>query len=67
MNIDWEELELLFEEQFGDLPVGGWLNPTFEHESHGDLIFRCYYDNFDNEEDSWHYSYDVRTKQFCAA
>jgi len=64
---DWDELENLFAAQYGELPCGGWLNPTFDHMEGDNPIFRCYYNNFDNEEDCWYYGYDPATKDIWQA
>ena len=67
MKTTIEELEALFDEQFGDLPTGGFLNPTVETETDSEIIIRCYYNNFDNDEDCWRYSYDKNTKEITAS
>ena len=57
-------LVAIFDEQF-DSPTGGFYNPhlTCKHEN-GDLEFRCHYDNYDNEEDSWTWYYSKETNKF---
>lgn len=57
----------LFEKQYGDLPVGGFLNPVIVEENGSDIIFRCNYDNFELDEDVWHYGFDLKTRQFYDA
>lgn len=57
----------LFEKQYGDLPVGGLINPEIVEETDTDLTFRCHYDNFESEEDVWHYGFDLMTRQFYEA
>jgi hypothetical protein len=64
---DLEGLEELFAEQYGDLACGGFLNPTVESDDGVDILFRCFYDNFDNEDDSWHYGYCRKSRQFYEA
>jgi hypothetical protein len=53
-----------FKEQFPNLPVGGFYNPTVESEDDTHIAFRCYYDNYDNEENSWRWTYDKGTGKF---
>lgn len=57
----------LFEKQYGDLPVGGFLNPEIVEETDNFLIFKCHYDNFESDEDIWHYGFNLATRQFYAA
>lgn len=57
----------LFEEQYGDLPVGGFLNPEIAEETDTNIIFKCHYDNFESEGDVWYYGFNLGTKLFYAA
>ncbi len=57
----------LFEKQYGDLPVGGFLNPEITEETNTDIIFRCHYDNFESDDLSWYYGFDLATRQFYEA
>lgn len=57
----------LFFQQFGELPCGGFINATIEDETADDILFRCHYNNFDNEDDSWHYNFCKLTGNFTAA
>lgn len=57
------ELTEAFERQF-NLPVGGFYNPTVVYADRNEIEFRCFYDNFDNDEDSWTWYYDLKTKEF---
>jgi hypothetical protein len=59
-----DAMESLFEEQFGDLPCGGLLNPQKVEETNEHIIFRCNYDNFEGDDDAWYYGYNKETKQF---
>ena len=54
----------LFEKQFGDLPVGGFLNPKIIDEDTDTLYFRCHYNNYEAEDDVWYYEFDLPTRQF---
>lgn len=67
MKTDLYTLSNLFEEQYGDLPVGGFLNPEIVAENDRRIVFRCHYDNYENEDDVWHYGFDIATQQFHAA
>ncbi len=53
-----------FDRQFPDLAIGEFLNPTFVSKHCGQVEFRCYYDNYDNEEDSWTWYWDEAAGQF---
>ena len=55
---------LLFNRQHGNLPTGGFCNPVVEYEDERSIIFRCHYDNYDNEEDSWHWELVKSTGEF---
>jgi hypothetical protein len=59
------EYHSLFKEQYGDLPVGGFINPKIVEEGDRDIIFRCHYDNY--EDDSWYYGFNLKTRQFYEA
>jgi len=59
-----KDLEQIFFKQFGDLSCGGFLNPTIENETDEYIYFRCFYDNYDNKNDSWNYEYNKKTEQF---
>lgn len=61
---DIEYLERLFEEQFGDLPVGGFILPELVEVTPTELTFRCHYLNYEMEEDVWYYSFNRETQQF---
>lgn len=61
------DFEKIFIEQYGDLPTGGFLNPTVEHDDGKDILFRCHYDNYDTEEDAWHYGFNISTGRFYTA
>jgi len=65
MTID--DYEELFCKQYGDLPCGEFILPEIEEENDREIIFRCHYENFELEEDVWHYGFDKNTKQFYAA
>ena len=66
LEINYEKLNELFFNQYGDLPVGGFINPSVEGVINDTIIFHCHYDGFDNEEDSWEYGFDVKKEQFYA-
>ena len=57
----------LFEKQYGDLPVGGFINPEIVSEDNRDILFRCHYDNYESEEDVWYYGFNLATRQFYEA
>ncbi len=62
------ELEALseqFDKQFPDCSIGGFCNPTFVCENETIIEFRCFYDNYEDEEDSWTWYWVKKTKQFC--
>lgn len=63
---DLNELTTKFNDQFPYTNIGGFYNPTLEciHSNSGDLEFRCYYDNYDNKEDSWTWYYSIKTNKF---
>ena len=56
----------LFLKQYGDLPVGGLINPEIVDIENDQLLFRCHYDNFESDEDSWHYGFNLKTRKFCS-
>lgn len=67
MEMNVHELELLserFEKQFSDVNVNEFCNPTLAVEDATTLEFRCYYNNYDNEDDSWTWYYNKKTKVF---
>lgn len=64
MEIDISLIRAKFEEQFPHLPNGGFYNPTVEDFDDGRVVFRCFYNDFDNEEDAWHWTYDQATGEF---
>jgi len=64
-ELSMDEYETLFNKQYGDLPVGGFLNPKIVERTSSTIIFRCHYNNFEMEDDSWHYYFDIGTKTFC--
>lgn len=66
-KLNFDELEKIFRSQYGDLPTGGFINPTVESDDGDEIIFKCFYDNHDNENDSWHYGYSRSTNQFYTA
>jgi hypothetical protein len=53
-----------FNEQFPNYPAGGFYNPTVESEDDTHIEFRCLYNNYDNEEDSWRWTYNKKTGKF---
>ena len=57
------ELNVIFEQQF-NLPVGGFYNPKVVWASDSEIEFRCHYNNFDNDVDSWTWYYDVKDRVF---
>lgn len=57
----------LFEKQYGDLSVGGFINPEIIEENNSDIIFLCHYDNFELDEDCWNYGFCLKTRQFYDA
>ena len=57
----------LFEKQYGDLCVGGLINPEIVESSSTNLMFRCHYDNFELEEDVWYYGFNLITREFYTA
>ena len=62
-----EELEYyenLFDQQYGDLPVGGFYNPEIVEMDDREIEFRGHYNNFESEEDSWSYFFDIKTQEF---
>jgi hypothetical protein len=61
---DMDTLAAMFDRQFPDVPTGGFLNPTFVSEHRGHVEFRCFYDNYDNEDDSWTWYWDSKTGEF---
>lgn len=65
--VDIGDLADIFDEQYGNLPVGGFLNPTIESDDGNGVLFRCYYENYDNEDDSWHYGYCRKSRLFYEA
>lgn len=66
--LDLGILESLFIEQYGDRCTGGFVNPTVESDNGNDILFRCYYNNYDNDEDDvWFYGFDRKTGEFYAA
>ncbi len=54
----------LFKKQYGDLPVGGLINPEIVEETDRELVFRCHYNNFELEEDVWYYNFDLVSREF---
>lgn len=62
-----DHFDRLFEKQLGGIPCGGFLNPKIVEESDCQIIFRCNYNNFEGDHDSWHYGFDLKTRQFYAA
>ena len=56
----------LFKKQYGDLPVGGFINPEIVGESDTRVLFRCHYDNYESDEDVWYYGLDLASKTFYA-
>lgn len=54
----------LFEKQYGNLSVGGFVNPEIIEENDRNIIFRCHYDNFELTNDVWHYGFNLKTRQF---
>lgn len=57
-SIDIETLERRFLEIFGDLPCGGFINPTMVFEDEQRIMFRCFYNGCDWAGDCWYYEYD---------
>ncbi len=64
-----------FEDNYGELravfyadhtgPTGGLLNATVVAvDSHGHLELRCFYDNYDNDEDAWTWFLDPYKREF---
>lgn len=45
-------------------PTGGLLNPRVMAVENGDLVIRCHYDNYDNDEDAWTWYLDPKTDRF---
>lgn len=44
--------------------IGGFFNPTVEGATETTIYFRCFYDGYDNEDDSWNYEVDRLTGKF---
>lgn len=61
-----DELAQKFEEQFPDLTVGGFYNPTIEADDGKIISFRCHYDGYGNVKDSWHWDYNRQTGVFSS-
>lgn len=60
---NWQALYDLFNEQYPNIPTGGFHNPSFDeriYEGTEDeiIMFKCYYDNFENEDDCWFWGLD---------
>lgn len=64
VEINIPAIRAKFEEQFPGLPAGGFYNPTVEDVDGNQIRFRCFYNDFDNEEDAWHWTYDRATGEF---
>lgn len=60
-------MKIVFIKQYGELCTGGFENPTVEHDDGNDILFRCFYNGYDNEEDAWHYGFNRKTGEFYAA
>lgn len=71
----WDVLEAAFYVQFAPMD-DGWINPTVESVDETTIMFRCFYDNYDNDgydedgeyheedDDSWYFSLDRETGEF---
>ena len=57
-------LHVVFDRQFPALPTGEFLNPQLVCETADFLEFRCFYDNYDNEDDEWTWYYDKKSGKF---
>lgn len=65
--MDIHELQQLndeFERQFPDLPTGGFYNPRLIEEYDSYMVFRCHYNNFDNDDDAWTWYWNKEDKTF---
>jgi hypothetical protein len=63
---DWAAIEAEFYRQRALVhsDTSEFLNPTIESISEAGIVFRCYCDGCDNEEDSWHFTLDRKTGEF---
>lgn len=59
-----QQLSDEFERQFPDLPCGGFYNPRLIAEYSPYMEFRCHYNDFDNEEDSWTWYWNKEDEAF---
>lgn len=57
------ELTELFNTQI-NTPVGGFYNPKVVSVDEDEIEFRCHYDNYNGDADSWAWYYDTKTKEF---
>lgn len=64
--VDLKQLAGQFHDQFNGVyrDIGGFFNPTIEHEDESEICFRCFYNNYDNDDDIWHWYYDKIRQKF---
>jgi hypothetical protein len=55
-----KEICELFSSHF-TAPTGGLINARVVRVENGCIVFRCHYDNYDNDDDSWELWFDPRT------
>lgn len=53
----------LFLEQIS-VNVGGFYNPEIVYEDDAEVCFRCHYDNYSDDSDSWNWYYDKQSGKF---
>lgn len=59
-----EELAKLFDAQYPYLNVGGFYNPSVVYAQGDEIEFRCHYDGFTREDDSWSWFFTPSTREF---
>lgn len=59
-----DELNRMFNEQYPNLPNGGFYNPRVQNVSNGVIELFCYYDGYDNEDDGWTWFFDTAAGRF---
>lgn len=63
LESDWETVEKEFYEQMSPVmkDIGGFFNPTTESVNENTISFRCFYNNFDNEDEIWYWHINKKT------
>ena len=64
VKLSLAELSAIFDKQFPCLPNGRFCNPKLVDENSRDMEFRCHYDDYDNEDDSWTWYFDKKVGEF---